>query len=297
MVAALVLVIGELTARYVIGLGTPPLTIVDEVTEYRFAPNQDVTRFHNRQLYNEFSMRSPPLDQVSADRRVIVLGDSVINGGGLTDHSDLATTIASNDAIFFGNASAGSWGPANLAGWIERFGYAGADSAVLVLNSKDLNDIPSFDPLDSLDYPVEKPVSAFGELITRYLLPEFGWRSEAEPRRQARARSGAGEIEIARLMDRFREDGVPLCIVHNPMRRELLAEILPAGVRLQELFKERGVPVISARDVYRTQNESGADLYRDDIHLNAEGQRALAPLLIDCAAAAQVPSPPPNQTR
>ncbi|MCW4153907.1 hypothetical protein OM427_30890 [Halomonas sp. 18H] len=50
-------VIGELVARYGLGLGTPPLSVSHPKIEYMFAPNQDVSRFHNRQLFNEYGMR------------------------------------------------------------------------------------------------------------------------------------------------------------------------------------------------------------------------------------------------
>ena len=88
------LLAGEWFARSVLGLGDPPLSITHPRIEYLYAPNQDVRRFGKRFLVNDYSMRSAPLAarKGADERRVLVFGDSVVNGGNLTDHQDLATT-------------------------------------------------------------------------------------------------------------------------------------------------------------------------------------------------------------
>ena len=52
--------IGEIFARYFLGLGTPPLSISDPRIEYMFKPNQDVYRFGNHFITNQYGMRSEP---------------------------------------------------------------------------------------------------------------------------------------------------------------------------------------------------------------------------------------------
>ncbi len=89
------LVAGEIVARCVLGLGDPPLLVGDPEIDYIFAPNQDCRRFGKRILYNGVSMR---MDRdvgglEVGKRRFIVVGDSVVNGGVLTTHDDLATSI------------------------------------------------------------------------------------------------------------------------------------------------------------------------------------------------------------
>ena len=132
---------GEWYARTVLGLGDPPLSITHPRIEYLYAPNQDVRRFGKRFLVNDYSMRSAPFAarKGADERRVLVFGDSVVNGGNLTDHEDLATTRLAHDLLPFaggnkvvvGNVSAGSWGPGKLAGvqpglWFFRRGRGGA---------------------------------------------------------------------------------------------------------------------------------------------------------------------------
>ncbi len=82
----------EIFLRKALGLGSMVLFQEDIAIEYIPAPNQHSVRFGNKVAYNEFSMRSLPID---ADDRCIVLGfgDSVLNGGTLTDQDSIATTI------------------------------------------------------------------------------------------------------------------------------------------------------------------------------------------------------------
>src|SRR5947207_15760221 len=54
----LLLVGGELFARYYLGLGDPPLMIADPQIEYLYKPSQTVHRFGHIIHYNAYSMRS-----------------------------------------------------------------------------------------------------------------------------------------------------------------------------------------------------------------------------------------------
>src|SRR5437667_9094846 len=78
----LVLIAGELFARFYLGLGDPPLSMFDAEMEYRFKPSMSYRRFGNRIHYNAWSMRSedfPPHKSSPDELRVMILGDSVIN--------------------------------------------------------------------------------------------------------------------------------------------------------------------------------------------------------------------------
>ena len=86
----------ELFARFGLGLGDPPLTQRDPGINYLFVPGT-YHRFGNTIHYNSFSMRADeisPTKQNPDELRVLVMGDSVLNGGALTDDHDLATFIA-----------------------------------------------------------------------------------------------------------------------------------------------------------------------------------------------------------
>src|ERR1041384_4426338 len=92
IVILLILLVGtELFARFYLGLGDPPLYIEDKEFEYIYAPDQDVMRFGNHVMTNEFSMRSKPLSP-NDKIRILKIGDSIINGGAQTDQDSLAST-------------------------------------------------------------------------------------------------------------------------------------------------------------------------------------------------------------
>ena len=169
---------GELVARYALGLGNPPLSQPHPTIEYLFKPNQDVKRFNNRVLINAYGMRSHqfPKQKPAGEFRLMVFGDSVLNGGNLTDHENLGTKIAQKELegllgkpVQVGNISAGSWGPGNWLAYAKEFGFFGADLVVLVASSHDIADNPTFAPLDPNTHPQKAPVSALIEGAVRYL--------------------------------------------------------------------------------------------------------------------------------
>src|SRR5215213_6427631 len=96
IVLVLLLIGGELIARFYLGLGDPPLMMTDPTIEYLFKPDQDCRRFGNRIKYNHYSMRSEDFPEHKSDKneqRVMVVGDSVVNGGALMDQAKLGTTL------------------------------------------------------------------------------------------------------------------------------------------------------------------------------------------------------------
>lgn len=118
------LVAAEIFCRAYLGLGDPPLSVSDPELEYMFVGPRTYHRFGNVIAYNSFHQRSPELAARRTDTselRVMVLGDSVVNGGAQTDQTELATSriaarlsteLARPTAVM--NVSAGSWGPENL---------------------------------------------------------------------------------------------------------------------------------------------------------------------------------------
>lgn len=264
-----------------------------------FAPDQDVYRFHNRQLYNEYGMRSPAMNTVTQPHRVMVFGDSVVNGGNLTDHAALATTLATGTDIFFGNVSAGSWNPANIGAWIDEYGFLGAETGVVVLSSHDLADMPTFAPLDPSTHPMRRPVSALLEGIERYLPRYLPTLSRPKPGEtpQAGDENERGAAEIAALISRFAAQGVRMCLIQHQTRTELHDGPQSGYHAIQALFVDRDVPTLDFGPVLEAALAAGTAPYRDDIHLNDEGQRLLVDALRECAAEARVPDPEPGEDR
>ena len=278
----------EIGSRYWLGLGTPPLSVAHPSIEYMFAPNQDLYRFGNHQLYNEYGMRSISTDQITQPHRVIAFGDSVLNGGNLSDHSALATTLASDSETFYGNVSAGSWGPANMVAWIDEYGLLDAEVAIILISSHDLHDAPNFAPLNPNTHPTERPMSALVEGIERYApryLPRIRQSTETEnasptPTETSTARS------IYDFIDRMEIAGIRLCAIQHKEKKELDSPPTSDSQDIYDIFIDRGVPVLDFGTALR---ESRKNPYTDNIHINDYGQELLAIYLRECFEVALLP--------
>jgi hypothetical protein len=283
-IPAALLVTLEFVARFGLGLGDPPLLIRDETIDYMFAPSRCYSRFHNRVCYNRWSMRAEDFgrEKQGCEPRLMVLGDSIINGGSLSDQSEIPTEIAKTRLAragvrtTVGNISAGSWGPANLLAYTRRLGWFDADVAVFVFSAADVEDLPDFLPDLGQDNPVEPPMLALQEIASRYL-PRYVARLGAGPgggttpssapvSTPQRRREGIAALEL--LLDEAKK--------HVPTRFVFLhyeAAQLSAPVAEEQLFKQlserAGARFVSLRAL------EDASLYTDGIHLNARGQAVL----------------------
>jgi hypothetical protein len=288
---ALALATGESFARFYLGLGDPPLTVRDPEIEYRFAPSRTYARFGNRVTYNAYSMRSeefPPHKTAADEVRILVFGDSVVNGGALTDQDDLATEILQRRlrqehgiAATVGNVSAGSWGPANLLAYVRRFGWFEADLAFVLLSSHDLGDVPTFPVELGPDFPLASPAFALQEAVVRYLpryLPAFPAIGNAV--RPAAADSGdrpAGARHLAELLAEARAAVPHVVLLLHPTPRELREGLSPDGKEILRIAHALDVPALSVADAI---SGSTSVYYRDDIHITAQGQLLYARLMI-----------------
>jgi len=295
----LALVAGELVARFVLGLGDPPLIMADPEIEYLFRPNQDCRRQGNRIRYNAYSMRSedfPAKKTNPLEFRVMVVGDSVVNGGNPTDHARLATTIAGpllsgrlHRPVTIGNISAGSWGPPNELAYLRRFGLFDADVLLIVISSHDAADVPQFD--QPIIGPQKKPFSALAEGISRYSLGDLlQWAKGSAPTAQPDAAPVQATLPAAdreqglaalREMIRIaRKAGAQVAILHHQDLHELQHEPaeghgLIAGIAVQE-----GISFFELAPAFKKQLADGPSPFRDHIHPNDLGQKLLADAIV-----------------
>ena len=128
----------EVTLRLVFGLGNPVLSQADIDTRYRFQPNQKVFRFSKNIEYNQYSQRSEPitLEKPKGLLRILMTGDSVLNGGSLIDQGQTISELLEAKLPALGhpsevlNASAGS-GIGNQLGYLPKFGTFQGDAVIL----------------------------------------------------------------------------------------------------------------------------------------------------------------------
>jgi hypothetical protein len=298
---------GEIFARYYLGLGTPPLSMVHPRIEYLYRPNQDVYRFGHHFVTNQYGMRSPPLnqDKNSQELRVMVFGDSVVNGGSPTDQMDLATSILKdrltkllNKNTFVGNISAGSWGPGNWLAYAKEYGFFKTDIIVLVLSSHDYNDNPAFAPLDRTTHPTENPISALIEgleiYLPRYLPHTTNNPSQSNNPIAIESYAGTQDVlknekevqkglkDLTSFLELAKSNSKTVLVFQHYEKPEIESGHPKPGYQLIKVTCEKlGITPTSLEPYFRKSMEGGIDPYRDFIHPNQIGQKLIFEAIFD----------------
>jgi GDSL-like Lipase/Acylhydrolase family len=289
IVAALVVLVGgvEVALRSFFGFGNPLLYIADPQIGYLLAPNQQTRRFGNEIRINQYSMRSV---SIAAERpaqtcRVLLLGDSIANGGWWTDQNHTISALLQQHLITTRsaevlNASANSWGPRNELAYLQRFGSFDSQVVVLLLNTDDLFAVaPTSIPVGrDRNYPAQKPISAISEAFSRYAtsakpIPELAaWQKEGGDRVGI-------NLEAVRQINEFvTQHQGQLILGLTPLLRELDGSRdyeVKARKRLTELTQKESIPYIDFLPLF---NEMGnaKSIYHDHIHFNLKGNQAIA---------------------
>ncbi|OAB63528.1 lipolytic protein G-D-S-L family [Leptolyngbya valderiana BDU 20041] len=275
----------EIGLRVVFGFGKPPLYVADDTIGYRLAPNQHTRRFGNRIDINRYSMRSEEVEPMPTPDtlRVLLLGDSIANGGWWTDRDETISArlqrrlapVAPRVEVL--NASANSWGPRNERAYLEKFGTFGARAVVLSINTDDLfASAPSSVKVGrDRSYPDRYPRLAWIEVLSRYLLPQPEF-SELETRLpEDKDIVGANLRAIAQIHDRLLAENVVFLLAMTPLKRELGEPgprdyELKARQRLLELTQRDRIQYIDFLSSFN-RVEPVETLYRDHIHLSPAG--------------------------
>ncbi|MBW4481985.1 MAG: SGNH/GDSL hydrolase family protein [Tildeniella torsiva UHER 1998/13D] len=305
--------IAELLLRIRYGLGNPPLYVADTRTGYRLAPNQSLRRRGNRIEINQYSMRGPavapqrPVDTL----RVLMVGDSIVNGGWWTDQSQLLSVKVQEalaslhppgiETVEVFNASANSWGPRNELGYLLRFGTFEAQLVLVVLNTDDLFAIApnSYELGRNPAYPTRRPPLALWEVAQRRLgyTPSPALQALHD---QGGDRVGVNLEALRQINQVVLAAGGRLAIAMTPLRRELEPDgprdyERVARQRLTAFTQSEGIPYLDGLPLF--QQTAHERLYFDHIHLSPEGNdwvsQALAKLLIEIWSHTPEPALPP----
>lgn len=275
---------GEIYLRQVWGFCDSVLIQTDPDFEYIAQPNQNRFRFKKHIIYNEFSQRNNPVD--SSAYIVLGLGDSVINGGVLTEQDSLATSRLSRELttsmqrkVQVLNISAGSWGPDNCMAYLERYGTFGASLAFLVCSSHDTYDVMDFTPIVDKDpsFLSKQYPSAWQELIDRYVLPRLKvyikslFSSHKEEYYTQIHKSGKifnpGFIKLATY---FKEQQIPFVIyLHAEKSEQKIGQYNGEGKKIVSFCQENGILIMTDLGILMDAD------YRDNIHLSEQGQYRL----------------------
>jgi GDSL-like Lipase/Acylhydrolase family len=304
-VIAGLLTVLELLLRVLLGFGNPLIYIPDAECGYLLAPNQKVRRLANRIEINEYSMRTGSLTPLPVPEtlRILLLGDSVANGGwwtdrkdtiseimarqlrlqvqNLTSHPQLYSKVKYSDCEVL-NASANSWGPRNQLAYVKQFGLFGAKVLVLLLNTDDLFASAPNAAVVGRDraYPDHKPPLAIVDLLSRYLLPTVPASSSTATAPETGDLVGYNLEAIRQIQNISMSANVQFLLAMTPKRHEFGEPSLrdwevKARSRLAELVKTEKITYIDFLPIFNSVAEL-PNLYRDSIHLNPQGNQLVS---------------------
>lgn len=297
-------IITEITLRFAFGFGSPVLVQADPYTGYRFQPNQKIFRFGKRIEYNQYSQRSAPIAEKKpvGKLRILMVGDSVLNGGNPTDQSQTITEIlaaklsASQHQAEVLNASSGSWGIGNQLGYLRRFGTFNADVVILQIGHHDLTQPTSTGEVvgHHLSFPNQRPLLAIQEAWTRYLWPNLAMKlglsfspmndppppSSSTPDQQFKQNMES----LKQIVMLVRRKNIPVFVLYTPNSDDLLPKLQTPKYKsvFFTLLKAWKVPVIDTQAAWsKLPPKTIATYYRDWVHLNVPANYAIAQILFD----------------
>lgn len=303
----------EVTLRLAFGLGNPILSQADPSTGYRFQPNQKVFRFGKNIEYNQYSQRSEPItpEKPKGILRILMTGDSVLNGGNPTDQSQTISELlerklsASQRPSEILNASAGSWGIGNQLGYLGMFGTFQSDAVIVQIGTHDLSQPTSTSA--SVGHhpalPTAPPLLAIQEALTRYAFPrlsgilklsfsptEVSPPSPTEPERQFKQNMESFKTIVAMV----RAEKIPVFVLFTPNREDLVPtpHLAPYKPQFLKLLNSLQVPMLDTHTTWSTLPTATVETYfRDGVHLSLLGNQAVADLLFQqLCVARQLPA-------
>jgi len=275
----------EIAARYA-GFGEPPVALLDNRIGFYLAPNRSYTRFGHDIRVNRYGMRSDDVDLAALDRRFVfsVLGDSVVYGN-LLDQADtppaqlqkLLNGKGRDRKSIVNSIAASSWGPENLLAFYQRFGPLPGNTAWIVQNTGDMEDV--IDPAGDVPFRTFAPCGALHDLALstlrgatlRVLPPKAGTKHE-ERRRRA-------DAALHALITVLKEDYARVVLVFHAARDEAISGRSNGLAHFEEVAKEHAIGFTSTMDLYARAYKSSVAPHYDDVHLNKDGARLLAEML------------------
>lgn len=295
LLAILLIAIAEIVARFGLGLGNPPLWQTDSKIEYLMQPSKSYRRFGKRISYNSHSMRSDELSKEKTnpdELRILVIGDSIINGGAHIDQDALATSILQTKLrevldrpVVVCNIAAAGWGPPNYLEYIKRFGTFDADIALIVVNSEDYCDAPTFEPL-SKKRPQQKPLFALQEIFSKYVpLIVQRLKRAGKITKPIREIPTSDQIKVCldavkEIVGLLRKDSVRVLFVQHLDKIELAGEPDIGHGKLGSVIQELDIDPVQLGGCFAKAIKDGIEPYYDRIHPSEAGQKVIGEVLL-----------------
>ena len=289
MVFIVVLAACEAVLRFGFGLGNPILIEPDAACSYILKPDQDVKRFFVHTRINHYGMRSdePSQKRQPGSLRLMFVGDSVTYAGTRVDQQQIFTELLHRELpaqlhrpVEVLNASAGAWAPDNELAYLRSRGAFQSDIVLLVLNDGDLAQ-----PRSSLadvgeDPPHQRPLTAIGELFTRFIRPhilQLTQKADAGDQLSANAdaqiRANLANLDAIHAL--VTSQGARLVLIFVPFRRDIPSPAATQVAILKSWTGTNHIPMLDATSAEAPYTSAQITL-DNGIHLNAHGHRLIA---------------------
>jgi hypothetical protein len=283
----------ELGARY-LGFGEPPVVLLDSRIGFYLAPGRSYVRFGHDIRVNRYGMRSDDADLSAVDRRFsfALLGDSVVYGN-LLDQADtppaqlqrLLNIRGGEHKSLVNSIAASSWGSENLLAFYKRFGPFPGNTAWIVQNTGDMEDI--VDPAGDVPYRTSSPCGALHDLALS------SWRgliiralpAKADPAGYPDRRRRA-DAALRDLITALKADYARVVLVFHAGKNEAISGRSDGHTHFQKVAREQAIDFISTMELYARAYRSGLTPHYDDVHLTKDGTRILAERLAADAGSA-----------
>ena len=283
------LIIAESLLRVLFGLGKPPLMVADKNIGYLYKANQNLRRFGNKIMYNEFHQRSDKLLDEFA-YRVLIIGDSIVNGGQFTDQKDtiaeilerkLNACVGSKGEVL--NASAKSWGLENEYEYVKKFGIFNADIVIIQAETSDFaTPKATEDKVGTPSHPSHNYFLAIEELLAysrKSNIPKKNTKTSnlAEPINIAKIIADRNIDSLLKLTEIIKKEGSSCLVLLVPKKVESEGERIVTQ-KFVNVLKKHNLNFINLADKkYNIENE----YFKDNIHFNEKGRQYVSDILFD----------------
>ncbi len=282
-VSAFIALVGaEIAARHE-GFGTP-LLYRAAPSGYELVPDQRVVRLGKTTTINAFGTRGANLAPQPPPGvwRIMVLGDSVANGGTQLNDGQTFAAVASRQLTSLGcrnevlNASAGGWSLFDESAWLHQHGLLGAKTVLWTINFMDLDQLPSTSAIldNNPSFPSHRPTFGLQEVLFRYALPRLGLSaatadngSVMDYRFDDRMFSNVLQL-VSKMKTELDQKGARLIVIYHDGTAPTPQKRKAAERTLLEQLASQGIPVIQTGLSTRQKPQ---DLFIDGIHPNAIG--------------------------
>lgn len=266
-----------------------------------------IFRFGRTIEYNQYSQRSPKitLKKPQGKLRILMIGDSVLNGGLPINQDQTITSLLTQKIIKVGynvevlNASSGSWGIGNELAYLRKFGTFESDALILQIGTHDLIQPTSTSEKVGNDphFPDQRPISAIQEVWERYgkRRVNFWFRDNLnmDVRRYIRDLQSTPKlnpsVDLPKNMNYLREiisfarqKNIPIYILFTPYRDDMIPKPKTPNFypNFMTVIVEENIPIIDSYNHWRVLPSSVVGSYfRDSVHFTKLGNEAIADLI------------------